>query len=113
MSSDEEGPKTPEGTRRYVIHELPWRAQRITVFVRTLDLIRRQRRCEPRGSPFRHREEGDLVSKRPAVHKLPTFSYNDSWLKGLSDMVYFGLDVREDAEELDLSLSVTNPYARS
>lgn len=103
MSSDEEGPKAADGTRKYSIHQVVWRAQLVTIFLRTLDLIRRHRRCEPRGSPFRVREEGNVVSARPAVHKLPTFSYKTSWLRKLPEMAYIGLDVRESDEELDLS----------
>lgn len=93
MSSDEEGPVLEDGTKTWIIHELPWRSAALTKLLRTLDVIRRLKRYERRGSPFRTRVERGKTSTRRAVPRLPAPCYSGRYIGKLEVLENYALEV--------------------
>ncbi|KAH7905899.1 hypothetical protein BJ138DRAFT_1017065 [Hygrophoropsis aurantiaca] len=90
MSSDESGHEGQQGEAIYFVTHKPWRAQKLTTWLRTLDSLhlyfRYQGKWKATSGAWPHiRVTSTVSSERAAVPGLPENFYSATWLETLSE----------------------------
>lgn len=107
-SGDETDGCTPDGQPRYAIVGVPWRAQRVTTWLRTIDRIhlsthfKDNGRATPGAFPRYRIPTRRTEHKAGVVKGLPHNFYDASWLEALAES-----EVEELGMQSDLELSHT------
>ncbi|KAI9060080.1 hypothetical protein FKP32DRAFT_1578784 [Trametes sanguinea] len=111
MSSDESAHEN--GVVQYRVLKKPWRADQVTVWLRTLDAIYRRDRFSPvngatRGAVPHLRLTSNRVSTRtPPPPGLPINAFKPSWLSNLADFDREMLKISDEPYEFTHTTDVT------